>query len=185
MAFGGNSHPLPKINGKVNGGNLAPDAHSRAVHVDETKVIPSYVPVSKTSALWIPLNGSERDALSTLIPHQIPHQKNGAHHSVSAATAEADTAPAKLTDTLADTSVVHAIRGRVRLRVPALKTSPGLAEPLQRLLRDQPGVTDVTVNDWCYSVTVTCDPSVWTSDRLCVWLQLLSAAEVLIVQICE
>ena len=49
-------------------------------------------------------------------------------------------------------------RGRVRLRVPALKTSPGLAEPLQRLLRDQPGVTEVTVNDWCFSVTVTCDP---------------------------
>ena len=79
-----------------------------------------------------------------LIPHQIPHQKNGAHHSVSATNTEPVTAPAKLTDTLADTSVVHAIRGRVRLRVPALKTSPGLAEPLQRLLRDQPGVTDVT-----------------------------------------
>ena len=131
-------HPLPKINGKVNGGNLAPDAHSRAVHVDETKIIPSNVPVSKTSVVWIPLNGSDRDALSTLIPHQIPHQGNGAHPSASAATAEPETAPAKLTDTLADTSVVHAIRGRVRLRVPALKTSPGLAEPLQRLLRDQP-----------------------------------------------
>ena len=105
--------------------------------------------------------------------------------AASAATAEADTAPAKVTGTLADTSVVHAIRGRVRLRVPALKTSPDLAEPLQRLLRDQPGVTDVSVNDWCYSVTVTCDPSAWTSDRLCEWLQLLTATEVAIVQICE
>ena len=38
-----------------------------------------YVPDSKTSALWIPLNGSERDALSTLIPRQVPHQGNGAH----------------------------------------------------------------------------------------------------------
>jgi len=123
-------------------------------------------------------NGSERDALSTLIPHQIPHQGNGDHPSASATTAEPITAPTKLTDTLAETSVVHAIRGRVRLRVPKLQTSPGLAEPLQRLLRDQPGVADVTVNDWCYSVTVTCDPSVWTSDRLCVWLQLLNAAEV-------
>ena len=53
------------INGKVNGKNLASDGHSRAVHVDETKVISSSVPISKTSALWIPLNGSERDALST------------------------------------------------------------------------------------------------------------------------
>jgi Cu2+-exporting ATPase len=170
--------PLPKINGKVNLGNLTNDAHSRAVHVDATKVTPAVVSPSETSALWIPLNGSERDALSTLIPHQIPHQGNGVHPSAPAATAETGTAPAKLTDTLADTSVVHAIRGRVRLRVPALKTSPGLAEPLQRLLRDQPGVTDVTVNDWCYSVTVTCDPSTWTSDRLCEWLQLLTAAEV-------
>jgi Cu2+-exporting ATPase len=64
------------------------------------------------------------------------------------------------------------------LRVPALKRSPGLAEPLQRLLMDQPGVTEVTVNDWCSSVTVTCNPSTWTSHRLCVWLQLLDAAEV-------
>jgi Cu2+-exporting ATPase len=91
---------------------------------------------------------------------------------------EADTAPPKFTDTLADTSVVHAISGRVRLRVPALKTLPGLAEPLARLLRDQPGVADVSVNDWCASVTVTCDPSVWTPDRLCLWLQLQKAAEI-------
>lgn len=124
-------------------------------------------------------NASERDALSTLIPHQIPpHQKNGDHLSVSVAAAEPVTASARPTDTLADTSVVHAIRGRIRLRVPALKTLPGLAEPLQRLLRDQPGVTDVTVNDWCHSVTVMCDPSAWTSDRLCLWLQLLDGAEV-------
>jgi Cu2+-exporting ATPase len=94
------------------------------------------------------------------------------------ASAEADTAPPTFTDTLADTSVVHAISGRVRLRVPALKTSPGLAEPLQQLLRDQPGVADVSVNDWCASVTVTCDTSVWTPDRLCLWLQLQKAVEI-------
>ncbi|MBI5315205.1 MAG: cadmium-translocating P-type ATPase [Nitrospirae bacterium] len=125
-------------------------------------------------------NGSERDALSTLIPHHIPpRQKNGDHPSAPATTVEPVTTPAKLTDTLADTSVVHAIRGRVRLRVPALKTFPGLADPLQRLLRDQPGVIDVTVNDWCHSVTVVCDPSTWTSDRLCLWVQLLNPAEVI------
>src|SRR5262249_44971891 len=38
--------------------------------------------------------------------------------------------------------------------------------------------TEVTVNDWCFSVTVICDPSTWTSDRLCLWLQLLNPAEV-------
>ncbi|MEI8016224.1 MAG: heavy metal translocating P-type ATPase [Nitrospira sp.] len=140
-------------------------------------------------------NGSERDALLALLPHQIlPGQVNGKHPSASVASAapnngdhpsasvaiaEPITSRAKPTDTLADTSVVHAICGRIRLRVPALKTSPGLAEPLQRLLRDQPGVTGVTVNDWCFSMTVTCDPAVWTPTRLCVWLQLLSATEVL------
>ena len=131
-------------------------------------------------AICLLLNESERDALSTLItlPPQIEQQENAAHPSAPLTTSEAPTASAKVTDTLADTSVVHAIRGRVRLRVPALKTSPGLAEPLERLLRDQPGVTDVSVNDWCYSVTVTCDPAVWTPYRLCVWLQLLNAAAV-------
>ena len=111
---------FPKKNGKkVNLEHLTDDAHSCAVHIDATKVTRADVPVSETSALWIPLNGSERDALSTLIPHQIPpYQKNGDYSSA---------APAKPTNTLADTSVVHAIPGRVRLRVPALKTSPGLA----------------------------------------------------------
>jgi Cu2+-exporting ATPase len=169
----------PKLNGKkVNLGNLTHDTHSRAAQVEETKVIPSYVPDSKNSALWIPLNGSERDALSTLIPRQVPHEGNGSHPSAPAATAQAGTASATLIGTLADTSVVHAIRGRVRLRVPAMKTIPGLAEPLQRLLRDQPGVKEVTVNDWCFSVTVICDPATWTSDRLCVWVQLLNPTEV-------
>ncbi|MEP6932991.1 MAG: HAD-IC family P-type ATPase, partial [Nitrospirota bacterium] len=175
----GKIHSLPRIKGKVNLGNLGHDVHSRAVHAAATKITPADFPASETSSLWIPLNGGERDALSTLIPHQIPNQGNRAHPSASAAIAKADTAPTTLIGTLADTSVVHAIRGRVRLRVPALKTSPGLAEPLQRFLKDQPGVADVTVNDWCSSVTVTCDPSTWTSDRLCVWVQLLNPAAVI------
>jgi len=80
--------------------------------------------------------------------------------------------------TLAATSVAHTLRGRVRLRVPALKTSTDLARRLERLLRDQPGVFEITVNNWCASLTVIYDPSVWTSDRFCAWLQHLSAEEV-------
>jgi len=80
---------------------------------------------------------------------------------------------------LSETSVVHAIPGRARLRVTALKHSPGLAEGLHRLLLDQPGVTDVQVNDRCSSVTVTCDPCVWTADQLCSWLQPLTVQEVI------
>ena len=94
----------------------------------------------------------------TPIPLQVP-QGNGADLSAQSATAETAAAPARVTGTLAETSVVHAIRGRVRLRVPALKTSPTWPSRWSELLRDQPGVTDVSVNDWCYSVTVTYDPS--------------------------
>ncbi len=126
------------------------------------------------SGLGISPNEIEGEALSTLVSHQ----GNGVHGSASAATAEAGTSLAKVPCTLAETSVVHAIRGRVRLRVPTLKTFPGLAQPLERVLRDQPGVTDVSVNDWCYSVTVTYDPPTWTADRLCEWLQPLTAEEV-------
>ena len=169
------SETLPKINGKT----FHTDTGHAVVDFNATKSTFADVPVSETSSFWVvPLNGSERDALSTLIPHQIPHQGNGAHASASAAIAEADTAPVRVTGTLADTSVVHAVRGRIRLRVASLKTSPDLAEPLEGLLRDQPGVTDVSVNDWCSSVTVTCEPSVWTPDRLCKWLQPLTVEEV-------
>ena len=124
------SETLPKINGKT----FHTDTGHAVVDFNATKSTFADVPVSETSSFWVvPLNGSERDALSTLIPHQIPHQGNGAHASASAAIAEADTAPVRVTGTLADTSVVHAVRGRIRLRVASLKTSPDLGIP--RLVR--------------------------------------------------
>lgn len=73
--------------------------------------------------------------------------------------------------TFADTSVVHAIPGRIRLRVPTLKSAPRLAALLEVLLKGQPGMTNASVNSWCYSVTVTCDPWRWTPDALCAFLQ--------------
>ena len=60
--------PSPKVNGKVNGGSLPHDGYRHAAHVDATKLTPVDVPVSEPSLLWIPLNGGERDALSTPIP---------------------------------------------------------------------------------------------------------------------
>ena len=68
---------------------------------------------------------------------------------------------------LATTSVVHAIRGRVRLRVPVLNLRPQLVEPLQLFVLDQPGVTAVGINDRCSSVMVSYEPSTWSSDALC------------------
>ena len=167
-----------KTNGTGNQQN-PPDVTSVCVtYGNKARITPTEGFISKNSAVWVPLNGSDRDALSALIAHQIPQQEDAARCVAPVATAETHATAPTRTDTLDDTTVVHTIPGRVRLRVPALKTLPDLAEPLEKLLRDQPGVTDVSVNDWCYSVTVTCDPSVWTTDRLCTWVRLQSASEV-------
>lgn len=125
-----------------------------------------------------PINGAERDALETLIPHH-PPQTQDSSPAINPAPSQVGGEPPKPIPRLNETSVAHAIPGRARLRVPALKHSPALAEGLQRLLLDQPGVADVQVNDWCSSVTVTCDPSIWTGDKLCSWLQPLTVQEVI------
>lgn len=79
---------------------------------------------------------------------------------------------------LSATTVVHAIPGRIRLRVPPLKSDPFLAGSLETLLKAQPGVTDVTVNQSCASITVNCDPTAWTSEILCRFLHSLTREEI-------
>lgn len=123
------------------------------------------------------INGAERDALTTLIPHHRPQTRDSSA-TVGVASSQADGEPLKPIPTLSETSIVHAIPGRTRLRVTALKNSPGLAEGLHRLLLDQPGVADVQVNDRCFSITIVCDPGVWTANKLCSWLQPLKVQEV-------
>jgi len=91
---------------------------------------------------------------------------------------EAGLVPADRTGTLADISIVHSLQGRVRLRVPALKTSSDLPQGIERILRDQPGVTEVSISAWSASVTVSYDPSFCTSERLCEWLRALSVEQV-------
>ena len=75
-------------------------------------------------------------------------------------------------------TVVHAIPGRTRLRVPPLKSDPFLAGSLETLLKAQPAVTDVTVNQSCASLTVNYDPTAWTSDSLCRFLHSLTREEI-------
>ncbi len=72
---------------------------------------------------------------------------------------------------LAATHVVHAIPGRVRLRVPILKSARHVARGLEAVLSTQPGVIEATVNTGCHSVTAVYDPSVWTSESLCQLIQ--------------
>lgn len=135
-------------------------------------------PASGAGSFWFPTDGTDRDALATLIPQQSPKPQD-ASTTGNVAPSQVRNEPLKLGPTLGATCVVHAIPGRARLRVPALKASPGLAQGLHRLLLDQPGVTDVQINDWCFSVTVTCDPCTWTADKLCSWLQPLTVQEVI------
>lgn len=83
----------------------------------------------------------------------------------------------KLAGPLAATHVIHSIPGRVRLRVPTLKTNSHLARELKGLLSAQAGVTEVTVAPVCQSVTVVHDPSVWTPKSLCLFLQNMNREE--------
>ena len=75
-------------------------------------------------------------------------------------------------------TVVHAIPGRTRLRVPPLKSDPFLAGSLETLMKAQPAVTDVTVNQSCASLTVNYDPTAWTSESLCRFLHSLTREEI-------
>lgn len=55
--------------------------------------------------------------------------------------------------------IVHEVPGRVRLRVPRLKTEPLLAQRLGLYLERQPGVTSVRMNLACASLILTYDPT--------------------------
>jgi len=85
--------------------------------------------------------------------------------------------------TLWDTVIIHTIPGRLRLRVPVLKGTPGLAGSLEALLAAQPGITSASVNSRCYSVTVTYDSFYWTSDSLCAFLRQLHCEEIALYEL--
>jgi hypothetical protein len=80
--------------------------------------------------------------------------------------------------TLSGATVVHAISGRVRLRVLLLKEAPRLAGTLEATLKAQPGITGASVNQRCGSVTITYDPLRCTPDSLCAFLQPLLAQDI-------
>jgi hypothetical protein len=59
--------------------------------------------------------------------------------------------------------ILHSIKGRVRLKVPAVKRYPALAQPLEIFLRTWPGIFGVWVNQNCASLTIAFDPKVWSA----------------------
>ena len=60
----------------------------------------------------------------------------------------------------ADGAVVHAMRGRLRLRIPALQTDGALAGVLTHFLSQQPGVQDVRPSRLSGGIAIAFDPAV-------------------------
>jgi hypothetical protein len=79
--------------------------------------------------------------------------------------------PSTLAGAMGAIHVVHSIPGRVRLRVPILKSARHVARGLEALLSIQPGVIEATANTGCHSLTVVYEPAVWTPESLCRLLQ--------------
>ncbi len=65
---------------------------------------------------------------------------------------------------LGPVTLIHAINGRLRVRVPKLKSDGRLADQLRLVLEDRPGIIEVQVNQGCASVTLTYDPAAVTPD---------------------
>jgi heavy metal translocating P-type ATPase len=70
--------------------------------------------------------------------------------------------------------VVHAIRGRLRMRLDCPQLFDGLSEACESFLRDQPGIQEVRLNPSCRSVILTYDPARRTEDELVSLMQALS-----------
>ncbi len=62
--------------------------------------------------------------------------------------------------------IVHSIPGRVRFRVPMLKTSPNLARGLEAVLSARPGIIKTSATERCQSLTVSFEPETWTAELL-------------------
>jgi heavy metal translocating P-type ATPase len=70
--------------------------------------------------------------------------------------------------------LVHAIRGRLRMRIELPEIFDSLAESFQALLRDQPGVREVRLNPGCRSVILNYDADIIEQDDLVTFIEQLS-----------
>lgn len=57
-------------------------------------------------------------------------------------------------------TVIHALRGRVRLKVAGIKNNPGLAQEIKQRLSNKAGVSRVQINPITGSVLMYYDPRV-------------------------
>src|SRR5256885_1147916 len=70
--------------------------------------------------------------------------------------------------------VVHAVRGRTRLRVDSPERLADLAQAIEELFHERPGVREIRVNADCQSVVFSYDADVLDADEL---LALASGAD--------
>jgi Cu2+-exporting ATPase len=152
-----------------------PETGSLLIHYDRCLSTSLDFHLSVASALGVSPGDFDIAQLSSLLQSQAEHP---AHDHPASSARDPETRPVLIGTTLAATSIVHAITGRVRLRLPALSSRPQLLEPLEVYLRDQNGITEVRVNHTCESATILFDPAVWTPESLCAFLQRLSHEEI-------
>lgn len=150
-----------------------PDTGSLLIHYDQCLSTSLDFHLSVANALRI----SPADLDVAQLETWLGAQGNG-NGSTATLPAPGGPSAAPLEASLTTAGVVHAIEGRVRLRVPALSIRPRLADALAVYLLDQPGVTDVSVSPSCASVTIVHDPSTWTAESLCASIRALRHEDV-------
>ena len=62
--------------------------------------------------------------------------------------------------------LVHAVRGRTRMRVDSPHQLDALVAAIEEFFRDHPGLQEIRANRDCQSVVVTYDPEVFGADAL-------------------
>jgi hypothetical protein len=62
--------------------------------------------------------------------------------------------------------LVHAVRGRTRIRVDSADHLDGLAEAVREFLSREPGIQEIRVNRDSQSIVLTYDPDVLNPERL-------------------
>ena len=113
------------------------------------------------------LRGKQLPAPSVLPSAQLAADAEYTAGSVAAAPAEPATAVrTTVRPPLARYEVLHAMRGRVRLHIPVLKTERGLGAALAHHLGEQPGVKTVRLNRMAANVVVTYDPAASSANQL-------------------
>jgi len=150
------------------------DTGSLLIYFDQCKTDSLEFQLAVANTLEVSPSDLDRDHLDAL-----RHLTNGdPSNGTPSSSPDTDTLPEPINSHLAATTIVHAIPGRVRLRVPALAIRPRLVKPLEVFLSDQPGVTGVSVNQACCSVTVTYEAGAWSAEKLCELVARLRHEEV-------